>query len=138
MVDTALYHLMQQESTEEPSTETDISADAEKLADDKNDLAPQSETKSAASKRGTALYKLTSILGKSLPLPNRSGNAHRYTFRDVGCCESTRDFDSASDDYEAIGMATTSSGRTSVRSTDSSYKILAVSHLSLAISVTEN
>jgi hypothetical protein len=74
MVDTALYHLMQQETAEETSTEQAVPADAEKAADEKKDLAADSENKSASSKRGTALYKLTSILGKPLTTEYQFGS----------------------------------------------------------------
>lgn len=74
MVDTALYHLMQQETAEETPTEVAVSTDDEKIEDDKKNLAAQSEPKSASSKRGTALYKLTSILGKHLTTEYQSGS----------------------------------------------------------------
>lgn len=63
MVDTALYHLMSQENAEEPSTKETDSADAEKVVDNKRNFKTQPGITSSSSKRGSAVYKLTSILG---------------------------------------------------------------------------
>lgn len=64
MADTALYHLMSQENAEEATTHEAVSADAQKVGDDKG-LA-DSQTHSTPLKRGTALYKLVRILGTLL------------------------------------------------------------------------
>lgn len=133
MVDTALYHIMPKEVLANNSGAQETSAvNPDETAHQKAPDIPQWVAKSPPQKRGSALFKLVSILGTRfcISIPETIILADDLIcHRNAGRSQSVRNTHRTSNDDEALRMAITPTSRACFRSAESTASILAVSHI---------
>lgn len=118
MVDTALYHIMPKEDLAENSDVQETSAvNPDGTTHQKAPDMPQLVAKSLPQKRGSALFKLVSILGTRFctSIPETSIIAEDLIcHRNAGRGQSARNTHRSSNDDETLRMATTPTSRACV------------------------